>query len=714
MAIKRLMLNTGREDKSSIINISDWSTDLSGSTAYITEWKNGATASNTRESTTGPYGESVYAWKTDKGTTVSGNWGAGMQGPWLAIDNKKTYRFSCWVKRVYANTNDAKFYFGLYASDTVTLMNVKIVTSGASSTNQYFISTYSDTGSTTAVFPTGEWRLMSYIVRPYGYSGTTNHPNTGVWKPDGTFVGVANGDMQFDNSSITHVQFRMYAPYEAAYTITPNWYIAYPRIDLVDGTEPSLPELLGNYRITPFLNQINNSLVSTADWSTDLSGSTNDFNEYRLGTYPLNQRISDTGPYGDTVYVWQGGQTGQVSAVSGFNGGNSAGDLTKLKAIDNTKTYRFTMWARVKTAMSTGACYIGMRAFNSSNAIEKITDISSGAATNNPYFGLSLNADSSTLFPTGEWRLVCGYLHPYTYSGTTDQSTTGILKPDGTNLGLGGANGDLKSSSATTQVLIRFFGPYTETGNGLFQVYDPRIDLVDGTEPSITALLTGAKQINLSVQGEQEFIYTDPGDYTLTIPSGSDNLVIECWGAGGNGGNSSRQYCGGGGGGAYSKVTIATPTAGTLDITVGQGSKSLNNGDSSVEQSATVLCLAQGGSAVPSNTVSGAAGGSSSIGVGDVKYSGGNGANGQSATFYAGGGGEGACTTLNGNNGVANTGQGGSGCDGGDGGNGGYGDADGSSGNSPGGGGGGSIKGGSTARYGGTGGNGKVRVTYFG
>jgi len=240
------------------------------------------------------------------------------------------------------------------------------------------------------------------------------------------------------------------------------------------------------------------SIVSTADWSTDSSGSTLDFSEYLSGTGAANNRVMDYGPYGDEVYVWEGGSASQTGAISGFNGGNSAGELAVLKSIDNTKTYRFSMWARVKSAMTNGSCYLGLRAFEAADAIDTITDISNGGTTANPYFALCTNANLATYFPTGEWRLVSCFLHPYTHSGTTDTTTTGIVKPDGTNLGTGGGNGDLKWASTTLKVLIRFFGPYNENGSGKFQVWNPRIDVVDGTEPPFNELLTGRKGLLLS------------------------------------------------------------------------------------------------------------------------------------------------------------------------------------------------------------------------
>ena len=134
------------------------------------------------------------------------------------------------------------------------------------------------------------------------------------------------------------------------------------------------------------------------------------------------------------------------------------------------------------------------------------------------------------------------------------------------------------------------------------------------------------------------FFY-DPGQQLFTantswpVPPGVSTVCIVCVGAGGTGSGP------GGGGGALSYSNNVAVTAGeTLTIVVGTN-VSANGGDSYVNRSATTLVKAKGGLGGTLRS-----GGAASGGIGDVKYSGGNGGVGDAeagggAAGYAGNGG---------------------------------------------------------------------------
>ena len=208
------------------------------------------------------------------------------------------------------------------------------------------------------------------------------------------------------------------------------------------------------------------------------------------------------------------------------------------------------------------------------------------------------------------------------------------------------------------------------------------------------------------------YTYTTPGRDTLSIPADATQLVIECWGYGGAGSDITSWSSGGvagGGGGGYSKTTMTNTAdfAGkTADITVGA---STYIAATLVNINSVDVCKAvKGGDGSGATPGSGAA---TTYAIGDVKYAGGNGGN-RAIDLYSGGGGEGACTTGNGNNASGKTG--GSGCDGGDGAKGidwPYG-SNGNTGTAPGGGGSGAFGDGTKSTfYGGKGGNGQVKIT---
>jgi hypothetical protein len=194
-------------------------------------------------------------------------------------------------------------------------------------------------------------------------------------------------------------------------------------------------------------------------------------------------------------------------------------------------------------------------------------------------------------------------------------------------------------------------------------------------------------------------------------PPGVTEVIVEAWGGGGKGGarSSSSNGAGGGGGGAYSRSTLTVVPGQAYTIQVGQGATTTTAGGDSFFGSDTTL-LAKGGGSVSNNSTSGAAGGSAAAGVGDFKWSGGNGAN-ASGTSYGGGGGSSAGTDADGATATNATGATAP-AGGGDGGNGrSSSNGNGVAGSTPGGGGGGALRTSSGSASGGNGANGKVLIS---
>lgn len=162
------------------------------------------------------------------------------------------------------------------------------------------------------------------------------------------------------------------------------------------------------------------------------------------------------------------------------------------------------------------------------------------------------------------------------------------------------------------------------------------------------------------------------GPGTFTVPEGVTEITVETWGAGGAGGKfnrvSSGNSSGGGGGGAYSKSTVSVTSGQIYYYSVGAGGTSsdtnLIHGEdswfSTTNSSGGAIVLAKGGNTGAANSSSGATGGQASSGIGDVKYSGGNGADGLGtgggSNRYGGGGGASAGYDANGGNASAEIG----------------------------------------------------------
>lgn len=223
---------------------------------------------------------------------------------------------------------------------------------------------------------------------------------------------------------------------------------------------------------------------------------------------------------------------------------------------------------------------------------------------------------------------------------------------------------------------------------------------------ALTALLVAATP---NVWAVTE-VFTATGTRTWTAPAGVTSITVEAWGAGGGGGDPGGNNGGGGGGaGAYARAVVTVVPGMTYSYTVGAGGVVETNGGSSSFGTSTVV--AAGGSGT--STAAAGTGGTIAASTGTTKFPGCPGGTGQNGNDKPGGGGGGSPTSSGictaGGNASASAG-GANGTGEGAGGAGSSTASNGSNGSQPGGGGGGASDfNGSNA---GTGGNGKVQLTY--
>lgn len=207
--------------------------------------------------------------------------------------------------------------------------------------------------------------------------------------------------------------------------------------------------------------------------------------------------------------------------------------------------------------------------------------------------------------------------------------------------------------------------------------------------------------------GQNQTVYNSPGSFVYTVPTGVTSITVECWGAGGGGSTrTSSGRGGGGGGGAYARSLITVVPGTTYNVVVGTGGAASTAGGNSIF--GTNLVVAAGGTGGTNNSATGGTGGTVNNSVGDVRYAGGNGANG--GTEYSGGGGGGAGSSGAGGNAVNQTAGLGTSLYGGDGGEGRNTVGDGNPGNIYGGGGSGARRGSSGTRIGGAGAGGQIII----
>lgn len=194
-------------------------------------------------------------------------------------------------------------------------------------------------------------------------------------------------------------------------------------------------------------------------------------------------------------------------------------------------------------------------------------------------------------------------------------------------------------------------------------------------------------------------------------PAGVTSVTVEAWGGGGaGGGRTTNGVSGGAGGGAYASKTITVTPLTSYSYTIGAGGVGGTgngpNGADTLWADGSAL-KAAGGKGGASTTTKGL-GATTADSVGDIKFKGGDGADG--ASTIGGGGGGGAGSTAAGNNASGGTGGITQTQDGGAGGN--YGNnVNGLAGALFGAGGGGVYRT-SGSRSGGTGGAGAIRITY--
>jgi hypothetical protein len=209
---------------------------------------------------------------------------------------------------------------------------------------------------------------------------------------------------------------------------------------------------------------------------------------------------------------------------------------------------------------------------------------------------------------------------------------------------------------------------------------------------------------------------------TWQAPAGITSITVEAWGGGGAGGaaNGNPSTGGGGAGGSYAIKVIAVTPSNNYTVTVGTGGTGGAGvggagGDSWFSSSGTILAKGgAGGTNGASNSTNGAGGTGSCTGcIGDTTYAGGNGGTGNftSGVDGSGAGGGAAGNTGAGGNASVNTagtgtGEGASGAAG-------VGNSTpGDVGGVPGGGGSGGKANNNPDRSGGSGGDGRVKITY--
>lgn len=226
--------------KHSKINVADWVLGSGGTPTYP---QNGNTNENQRVRDTDPWNNQSIVWENRP--NGDGQADGGWNGAYFTIDPSKTYRSVVWMRRT-TNDSGGILYHGLftngsYPTPTGSLYptgSVRRLSDGLGEQNPYW--NYRDAGE----YNQGQWYLHVGFIFPASHTGTSAHPDSGIYTRNGGRVLLNNGNIQDCKfpANATQAMQRCYHYYSSdAYTRS---QFAYPRFEEVDGTEPTIKDLL--------------------------------------------------------------------------------------------------------------------------------------------------------------------------------------------------------------------------------------------------------------------------------------------------------------------------------------------------------------------------------------------------------------------------------------------------------------------------------------
>ena len=225
-----------------------------------------------------------------------------------------------------------------------------------------------------------------------------------------------------------------------------------------------------NLRFGPVSQNTSTNLIDSRSWKVQTSGSQPGFGINPTSSGGDNYIDYDTIPGGDVGVLWR------ARSGSAVTGNAEGGWATVPFPIDHLKMYRFSVWIRAFKnggGSMTGSYYLGVG--------ESTVNNLAGGVNTNPY----LISNARVLLIPGEWYLLVGHVYPSTYAGTISKGgiyrgSTGAKILDGTSF-------RWVSEQATS--IHRTYQYYTTAADNFQDFWGPRVDICDGTEPSLDSLL---------------------------------------------------------------------------------------------------------------------------------------------------------------------------------------------------------------------------------
>lgn len=217
----------------------DYRTWVPGSTGSQTGFdQNGTTSENSIIMAEGPFEDKIPCWQAlnnDATSNSDGGWTTNNAGSPSNINHLKTYRVSVWFKIV--NRGNGTLYFGSYCYSGGSNVGSYEQGSTTANSNDYF----SSFATSNANFIEGEWYLFIGHLRPSNDTVLfTHHEDTGFWNQKGEKVASASDSRMHETTN--QIRHRNYLYYSTDPTTHVLW--CYPKIELVNGSEPTIKQML--------------------------------------------------------------------------------------------------------------------------------------------------------------------------------------------------------------------------------------------------------------------------------------------------------------------------------------------------------------------------------------------------------------------------------------------------------------------------------------
>ena len=436
-----------------------------------TDWSiYGTAGENSRELRTTPYGTTDVVWVGTDLENVNLNDG-GFYHSSVPIDNTANYRISCWVKNNVKTSDTTSVSWRVLMGLPSNFANDPDVAVLTANTGLYNPNPYSHDVNKNDLNVYGEWHLYVSFIDAAGTSRGTYHPDLGIYDTDGNKVFIGDTSFEF-SSTCNRIGLRAFH-YNNTSEAGDDVEFYHPRIDKLDGNEPTIAELLSSHKAKyPRINYP--EFAALADWEEGSGTQTPDWDQI-YGQNEENIREYRKDPFDNKTICWVGKDLENGAIHDG-------GFRHKSIPCDNTKKYRYSVWMR-KEKQAAGLFFGPTQNYSSDPTLALINSVN-GLFTTNPYAFANITPQ------VRDWALYVFHIHPVgtaTGAGVIDDDS-GIYKKDGSYAGA--ATTDFVFSSTTTDMHMRCYESNNPSQRGEETlIWGPRIDIVDGTEPTIAELL---------------------------------------------------------------------------------------------------------------------------------------------------------------------------------------------------------------------------------